>query len=301
MTADSVNPIALSPEFQRWTECPVCDSRESTDFVTFEQLRFVRCSNCDTVYKNRETVGLTDHSLYEAAYHTGKRNRRWLHRIRKAKRQIRHALRFGKAESLLDIGCSVGYIIAAGNLLGMRASGVDVSTFAVKAAVERGLHARVGSLEHIPYDDAQFGLVVMRHVLEHTATPKQALQEVRRVLSPSGLILVMVPDVKYWKGQWLKKSYRFFRPDDLGRQHAVYYSTLTLRRLLRDCGFRVLAESKARWAPHRNWAGNTLSLVGAAEWLWHWLGQKLSLRRELCFVAMMEPVSKVGTISTTTL
>jgi SAM-dependent methyltransferase len=289
----SVDSAAL---FQHWPQCPVCDSQTCSEFVTFNQLEFVRCAGCDTVYKSREVVGLSDPSLYEAEYHTGKRSRRWLHRIRKAQRQIRHALRFGQASTLLDIGCSVGYIVAAGNQLGMRASGVDVSAFAVKTAAERGLDVRVGTLEHIPYPDAQFGLVVMRHVLEHTATPKQALEEVRRVLSPSGLILVMVPDVNYWKGRWLKKSYRFFRPDDLGRQHAVYYSTSTLRRLLNTCGFRVLAESKARWAPHRSAIGNHFSLIGAAEWLWYWLGHKLSLRRELCFVAMLKPGANTGTI-----
>lgn len=100
------------------------------------------------------------------------------------------------------------------------------------------------------------------------------LTEITRILSPRGLVLVAVPDLEYWKGLYRRESYRYFRPDDLGQQHYVYYRQSSLSKLLSDSGFEVLAESKAQARP-----GN----VAVAAW--QGLARALHMRRELYFVA----------------
>ncbi len=90
-----------------------------------------------------------------------------------------------------------------------------------------------------------------------TPSPKQALAEVTRVLSPRGVILVAVPNLNYWKGQYRRQTYMYFRPDDLGQQHYVYYSAETLGRLLEESGFDVKSNSKAFF--HRRYAAETFS------------------------------------------
>lgn len=52
--------------------------------------------------------------------------------------------------------------------------------------------AEASQLEGIPAD--KYGFVVASHVLEHTANPLAALLAWKRVLTPEGIVLVVVPD-----------------------------------------------------------------------------------------------------------
>lgn len=53
-------------------------------------------------------------------------------------------------------------------------------------------------IRDLPFADASFDLVVCAHVLEHVDDDQAALSELRRVLRPDGVALVMVPFVATW-------------------------------------------------------------------------------------------------------
>lgn len=270
-------------------ECPVCGAEAGKPWVHFETLGFDRCGGCGSVFRSFLTVDAHPGvSLYEGDYHTRKRGKRWEHRVRKARRQILGAASFGRVQRYLDVGCSVGFMVEAANRLGMEGKGTDISPDAVERARSRGLDVREGSLESLPFEDGAFDLVSMRHVLEHTRQPKLALAELHRVLSAGGLALIAVPDLQYWKGSLQRRTYRYFRPDDLGIQHDVYYTEASLGALLEREGFVVLARSKAFRRPavasrsplHGAWELLRTGAYGA----WCRLGRALRLRRELWFI-----------------
>lgn len=282
-----------------WQACPSCDGAERSSFIKFDELEFVRCSSCALVYKARELPGLQQDGLYEASYFTGRRSgreRRFEHRVRKAMRWIRAALQFKEARSLLDVGCSLGYVIEGGQRLGLRSAGIDISKHAVEVCQQRGYTAHVATLEAMPFEPGAFDVVVMKHVLEHSHLPKAVLGEVARVLTEQGVVLIAVPDVSYWKGSVFRRTYRYFRPDDLGQQHHVYFSIQTLTRLLVACGFTVLATSKgffraaqarrsrAHWA--YEWVRHLVLAPGFA------LVARLRLRRELFVIARVSEAAR---------
>lgn len=275
-----------------WSACPVCEAREATSYVSFPELEFGRCIACGVVYKRSEQPDLRPAEFYEKSYFHGRksgRDKRFEHRVNKAMRHLQGPLQFVQARSLLDIGCSFGYVIEAGRRLGLESAGCDISEYAVSVCNERGYRAKVANLEQLPFETGEFDIVVMKHVLEHTPQPRQALQEVTRVLRPGGVVMVAVPDLGYWKGDYQRKSYRYFRPDDLGQQHYVYYTDDSLRLLLEHCGFEVLAQSKAVFHETRA-KKNPLLRVGEAlrfggVWAWAKSAKALRMRRELFFIA----------------
>jgi SAM-dependent methyltransferase len=231
-----------------WPECPVCGGRDSESWVEFEALAFVRCRECGSVWKRFERTALRPPDFYEQDYFHGRRSgrdKRFEHRVKKAMGQLRSAMELCEARSVLDVGCSLGYVIEAGKRLGLEAAGTDLSEYAVRVCRERGHRAEVGELVRLPFRDAEFDIVFMKHVLEHTPEPMRALAEVRRVMRPGGVVVILVPDLAYWKGEHRRRSYRYFRPDDLGQQHYVYYTEESLPRLLGRAGFEVAATSKA--------------------------------------------------------
>ena len=280
----------------RWMTCPVCRSDRRRTYVSFSLLEFVRCNECETVYKAFEPVDLRPADFYESSYFHGRksgRDTRFEHRVRKAMRLITDGLEFTRARTLLDIGCSLGYVLEAGARLGLDCAGLDISEYAVSRCLERSYRTEKGGLHRLPFRSGEFDLVVMKHVLEHTPDPIGALEEVRRVMSPGGALIVLVPNLDYWKGIFLRGSYRYFRPDDLGMQHYVYYTAATIRRLVGKVGFQVRTTNKAFFhtkAAQRG-AGQKMlqSLRFACVYGWQSLAGLLHLRREVLLIATRTP------------
>lgn len=98
---------------------------------------------------------------------------------------------------VLDLGCGRGALAAALVRRGYAVSGVDPGAEAIDAARRRAPGARFhcGGAEHLPFADQSFGAVVMQNALHHVPPPlmRPALQEARRVLRPSGVLVVLEP------------------------------------------------------------------------------------------------------------
>jgi ArsR family transcriptional regulator len=102
-----------------------------------------------------------------------------------------------EGSTVLEIGVGTGGLLQE---LAARASqviGVDHSPAMLEEARRRltaagigGIELRLGEMSHLPLPDASVGCVVANMVLHHAADPAQVLAEIRRVLSPGGLLLL---------------------------------------------------------------------------------------------------------------
>ncbi|MFC1516868.1 class I SAM-dependent methyltransferase [Thermodesulfobacteriota bacterium] len=63
---------------------------------------------------------------------------------------------------------------------------VSIDAFDVYAHIQ-------ADLKHLPFKAGHFDIVISSHVLEHIENDRPAIQELSRVLSPSGWAIVMVP------------------------------------------------------------------------------------------------------------
>jgi SAM-dependent methyltransferase len=132
---------------------------------------------------------------YEAMLHTFlsvERFRQWAAVVRRY-RPVRGA-RF------LSSGCGFGGSLVAYRDAGAATvTGVEVDEEYVRLAALRieGLdHAEVRRYDgsRLPFDGASFDVVESMDVLEHTADPGRYLDELRRVLAPDGLVLLVTPN-----------------------------------------------------------------------------------------------------------
>ncbi|MFN2426639.1 MAG: class I SAM-dependent methyltransferase [Candidatus Binatia bacterium] len=228
--------------------CPLCGAARWTVLTDADETGYewVRCE-CAVVFKRSEPElpGSSDATLgdvethYDPAYFAryARRRRR---RIAKSRWQILDALEAAPQGRLLDVGCSLGYALEAARSLGLDAAGVDLSAHAVDACKRLGFEAQRGTLDALPFDDASFAMAVLKHVFEHTATPRRTLAELRRVLVPGGAMFLAVPHAGYFKAVRSPSTSRFFR-GEAARAHFVYYSPRTLGRLVEQEGFRVVS------------------------------------------------------------
>ena len=112
------------------------------------------------------------------------------------------AQRFCSGKKVLDAACGSGYGSALLAESARRVVGVDL---AVEAAQYARAHydsakvhfARADCLA-LPFSDGQFDVVVAFEIIEHLETPETFLAELRRVLTPFGLLIVSTPNRLYY-------------------------------------------------------------------------------------------------------
>lgn len=220
--------------------CPLCGSTDYQVLCSFPELTWVRCA-CGLIYKTVEAMAP---EVYERDYFVNKpgarrpydtRQRR---RVSKSRKQILDLLNHIEPGPMLDVGCATGYTLQAARDLELDATGIDISVHAVARCRERGFKAEVGRMDRTPFPDASFQMVVMKHVLEHTPRPREALAEIRRVTRPGGGIFIAVPHAGYTKSLRNPGTSRYYIPTSHGHEHFIYYTPPTLTRLLREEGFR---------------------------------------------------------------
>ncbi len=105
--------------------------------------------------------------------------------------------------AVLDAACGEGY---GSSLLATTAAsvdGIDLSADAIEHARTRyarpGLRFTQGDCLQLPFEDAQFDAVVSFETLEHLADQDRLLAEFRRVLRPSGFLLLSSPDRRTYR------------------------------------------------------------------------------------------------------
>lgn len=98
---------------------------------------------------------------------------------------------------VLDLGCGAGHASMAVAPVCGTVTAYDLSADMLaqvdSLAAERGvsnIQTQQGDVEALPFDDAQFDAIVTRYSAHHWPNPLTALAEARRVLKPSGTLLV---------------------------------------------------------------------------------------------------------------
>lgn len=103
-------------------------------------------------------------------------------------------------DSLLDVGCGPGNLIiqVAKKYPSLDLIGVDLSSeileLAKKKAVENNLNEKIvfkiGSVENLPFPDKSVDFILSTLSLHHWEDPKQAFEEIFRVLTDGGVLLI---------------------------------------------------------------------------------------------------------------
>jgi ubiquinone/menaquinone biosynthesis C-methylase UbiE len=272
-----------------YAACPVCEAPEAREVIAYRELTFGRCTACGLIYKREQVPGLGDG--YEEKYFKHNRAKylsRWDHRVRKCERQVLACLEYAPhAKDLLDIGCSAGYVLEAARRQGLSATGLDYSRFTVDLCRERGYRAEYGSMTRMPFPDASFDIITLKHTLEHVDQPMDGLREIQRVLRPGGVAFVIVPDAAYYKIIVMPRRGRSFRPDRRGWQHHVYFYEKNLADACARAGM-VPVKAGKDILRHRLAKGLRAPLEYARFallWTWVQVCRVTHLRREIQVIA----------------
>jgi SAM-dependent methyltransferase len=105
-------------------------------------------------------------------------------------------------QRIVDVGCGEGTATALVKGMDPRniVIGVDWSAMALVQARARGLLVIQGGVDAfgLPLPDASADVVIMSELIEHLVDTDAAVEEVRRILRPGGILLLSTPNLAAW-------------------------------------------------------------------------------------------------------
>lgn len=93
--------------------------------------------------------------------------------------------------SVLEVGCGPGELSQRISVELASVVAVDVSPRMVELARDRGVDARLGDVQQLPFEDESFDCVVAAWMLYHVPDVDRALGELARVLRPGGHLVAV--------------------------------------------------------------------------------------------------------------
>ena len=152
--------------------------------------------NLGKYYESEDYISHTDNkrSLFEKAYHFVKNI------ALKNKLNLINGEQSQKGR-ILDIGAGTGDFLLTAKNDGWETIGVEPSDRAKNIAIQKGISFvnEISDLENNSFD-----VITMWHVLEHVPNLELQIQELKRLLKPTGTLIVAVPNFKSYDAQHYK-------------------------------------------------------------------------------------------------
>lgn len=172
-------------------------------------------------YESEDYISHTDgkRSLFEIMYHLIKNI------------AIKNKVKLINAQSekgtLLDIGAGTGDFLVVAKKDGWHTTGIEPSSKAKSIAITKGVSFadNLSSLE-----SSSFDVITMWHVLEHVPNLDEYIFELKRLLKPTGTILIAVPNFKSFDANYYG---RFWAAYDVPR-HIWHFSKTTIKMLFAE-------------------------------------------------------------------
>lgn len=173
--------------------CPLCGAEGMGLLFESAGFHYYRCKSC-TYVKRAEAASATIHKYHDESY-AAQYGDEAEQRIKKQGVLGLCARFIPRRGRLLDVGCSLGYMLEEGEKIGWEAYGVELSEDAAAKARARGIkNIKVMDVADIDYPDGFFDVIVMTHVLEHLDDPFGYLRKMGRWLKEGGILYISVPN-----------------------------------------------------------------------------------------------------------
>ncbi|MFQ5687853.1 MAG: class I SAM-dependent methyltransferase [Candidatus Scalindua sp.] len=152
-------------------------------------------------------------------------------------------LKILRPKILLDIGCGPGHLAKTikMSISKIEIHGIDFSPVAVehaKTIMDKCWHLNL-DIEDIPAKSNSYDAIVCLEVLEHVYDINHVLCEMRRVLKPSGRILISVPNLAFWRYRLQLMLGQVPHDEVLNEQHIRVFNLSTLQARVERSGLKL--------------------------------------------------------------
>ena len=152
----------------------------------------------------------------------------------------------GFNKSVLEVGCSTGYLTKVMSERGCNVVGIEIDPDAALVAEQWAEQVVVGNIDEGEVwnyvKDEAFDVVVLGDVLEHLRDPLGSLRQAVRKIKPTGYVVTSLPNIAHGDVRiaLLQGRFRYAPTGLLDRTHMRFFTLETIRDLLREAGLVVV-------------------------------------------------------------
>jgi 2-polyprenyl-3-methyl-5-hydroxy-6-metoxy-1,4-benzoquinol methylase len=229
--------------------CPACQKNSYNFKFHKNQLRYLECDSCKTLYVSpRPTPKIlswfySKSATYEywnkVVFPASEAKRREKIFKPRVERILEICKRNSiKPDSLLEVGCAFGTFceeMKDKNFFD-RILGIEATTELAETCRQKGIEVKEGLIEDIDFpDNEQFSVVANFEVIEHLFEPKYFLEKCFSLLHQKGILVLTCPNIDGFDMKVLGSS-----APSIDHEHLNYFSPDSIRILMEKIGFRIL-------------------------------------------------------------
>jgi len=249
--------------------CVLCGENNPNNFrIWFDSyLKLYKCLKCGFIAQYPGPGENTIINNYEDNYSLDflKQNKEFMYPERRIVLQdiVDRIYKIKSKGSLLDIGCGDGHLLYLCKKRFPDCYGVEYSKDLSKFASSKTNFPIIqGKYCKEIYPPNKFDIITIIQVLEHIPNPVDFLEIVHYHLKKNGILVIEIPSISAphflaYRFTGIKKFVR--PPDGIINCHCSYFSSKTLKLLLKNCGFEHISLITGRWSVKY---GGTLHLIG---------------------------------------
>ena len=228
--------------------CLICDSQEYEKVYDFDEVpefrrilprkNIVKCKNCSLVYCYPRNLEETMVEVYENDYwhefQTKVKEKPITERIGEfnsiSTERISYIKNIRSSGSLLDVGCSMGFLVKAASEQGFRAVGIDLNQKDIDYGVQ---NFKINLFKGFLHDHQQkYDVITSYNVIEHVSDPKKMLKDMSLRLNDRGIVVIGTHDIECLSHEKEGVNWKHIVPNE----HMYYFSRKTLANLANSVG-----------------------------------------------------------------
>ena len=232
------------------SNCPVCQNNtfekylEVKDYtVSNENFQIVGCKSCGFKFTNPRPNSNEIGEYYKAESYISHTNTskgliaKIYHTVRKytlkSKVNLINRLCPQKGK-LLDVGCGTGMFLNQANENGWKVSGIEPDSGA-RQITEKSIEAIIKTEILSSFQNEQFNIITMWHVLEHIHLLNETINWLKERLYEDGLLIIAVPNHESKDAELYQEKWAAY---DVPR-HLYHFSQKSITKLFSEKGFQL--------------------------------------------------------------
>lgn len=213
----------------------LCLNKNYTTTIETPDFKIIKCTNCGL----HRTIPLPDSS--KDRYHDYNidsylKNKKILMPF--INDIIREIIKIKPRGKLLDIGCSVGYLLEVAKNKGFTISGVEPCAAGAAKANEILGYSTVKEclLDEALYQNDYFDIIILNHTIEHILDLAGIFKEIKKIIKKDGIIVIGIPNFGSPFAKLVGKRWTGLQH----KEHIWQFDPAGLKKFLSSQGFEIV-------------------------------------------------------------
>jgi 2-polyprenyl-3-methyl-5-hydroxy-6-metoxy-1,4-benzoquinol methylase len=159
----------------------------------------------------------------------------------------------------LDVGCGAGWLMQKLTKVGWKTEGLEWNEKAAQRARDiTGLNVWAGDFREVDLPKNHYDLIVLNHVFEHFAEPKEVLSRVYELLTTGGKAVFFYPNPSALGATWYQTYWFAWEVP----RHLILPTRKAFQKLAEQAGFRESRVRTRAFYPQELWISSTAYVRG---------------------------------------